>query len=574
MRSTLLFISIRLFIIFSCSLCIEFIHAQPTISYQSTITGLTAPVDIVASNDGSGRLFIVQQNGIIRIWNGSALLSTPFLDISSLIIYPGGDERGLLSMAFHPSYITNGYFFVYYNTFNSGTNVTSINVVRYQVSIDANIANAGSALSIISIPKPAGRTNHNGGDLNFGPDGYLYFGTGDGGGGNDPDNLAQNGNSLLGKMLRIDINNNSVTYGNYAVPPDNPYIADAVVDDRIWALGLRNPFRWSFDRLTGDMWIGDVGQGAKEEVNYRPAASTGHVNYGWRCYEGTISTPGVPDCTPVDNVFPVFDYDNPSGGAAAVTGGFVYRGSEYAGFRGYYISADVYSGTVYLTRPGGASWITTSQPGLQNIIVSFGETENGDLYAASQATGTVYKVVATGGIPLPVTLTHISVKHFADYNQLHWTTSTEQNTARFNIEYSIDGKNFSRVGHVAASRNVDGSNYSYRHSIATTGDAFYRLAIEEDNGKINYSPIVRVSGKESNIKIYPSVIRNGVINLNLSKPADKMQVTNSAGSKVFEKNLKNISGTTAITLPSLAKGMYWVQLITGKKIEKHKIIIQ
>jgi len=364
MRKTFLFITARLFVFFVCSTFVESIYAQPTISYQSTITGLTVPVDIADAKDGTGRLFIVQQNGVIRIWNGSALLSTPFLDISTTIIF-SGDERGLLSMAFHPAYATNGYFFVYFNTYNSGTDVTSINLVRYQVSADANIADVATATLLISIPKPAGRTNHNGGDLNFGTDGYLYFATGDGGGGNDLDNLAQNGTSLLGKMLRIDINNTSVTYGNYAVPSDNPYTSDASVDDRIWALGLRNPFRWSFDRQTGDMWIGDVGQGAKEEINYRLAISSGHVNYGWRCYEGTISTLGVPDCTPADNVFPVFEYDNPNGGSpppSAVTGGFVYRGTEagYAGFRGYYISADVYSGTIYLTRPGGASWITIS----------------------------------------------------------------------------------------------------------------------------------------------------------------------------------------------------------------------
>jgi len=577
MRKALLPFYAMVYIFFVESLFIESLQAQPTISYDPMITGLTVPVDIADAKDGSGRLFIVQQNGIIKIWNGTSLLATPFLDLSSLIVYTG-DERGLLSMAFHPAYTTNGYFFVYYNSYNSGTNVTSINVARYQVSGDPNVAEPVTT-PIISISKPAGRTNHNGGDLNFGSDGYLYLATGDGGSGNDPDNLAQNGTSLLGKMLRIDINNTSVTYGNYAVPSDNPYTSDASIDDRIWALGLRNPFRWSFDRLTGDMWIGDVGQGAKEEVNYRPAGSTGHVNYGWRCYEGLISTPGVPDCTPVDNVFPVFEYDNPNGGAppsSAVTGGFVYRGTEagYAGFRGYYISTDVYSGTVYLTRPSGASWITTSQAGLQNIIVSFGEAENGDLYAASQATNTVYKIVATGGIPLPVTLTHISVKHFAKYNQLQWATSTEQNTARFIIEYSIEGRNYIRVGQVVASRNINGSNYSFQHLVVTSGDAFYRLAIEEDNGKINYSPVVKVFGTERKIKIYPTVIRDGTVNIILNAPADKMQITNSTGGRVFEKNLKNVTGTSAIILPPLAKGIYWIQVISGNGVEKTKIIIQ
>ncbi|MFN2438737.1 MAG: T9SS type A sorting domain-containing protein, partial [Chitinophagaceae bacterium] len=291
------------------------------------------------------------------------------------------------------------------------------------------------------------------------------------------------------------------------------------------------------------------------------------------------STPGVPDCTPADNVFPVFEYDNPNGGApppSAVTGGFVYRGTEtgFAGFRGYYISADVYSGTIYLTRPNGASWITISQSGLQNIIVSFGEAENGDLYAASQATGTVYKVVASGGIPLPVTFADISVKHFTGYNQLQWTTSFEQNTARFVIEYSTDARNYTRVGQVLASRNSNGSNYNFRHEILTNNDAFYRLAIEDDDGKINYSPVVKIFGTGQKTKIYPTVIRDGVINLILNSPADKMQLMNSNGSMVFEKSLKNIPGTSAITLPSLARGVYWVQIMDNNKVERHKIVIQ
>jgi hypothetical protein len=321
------------------------------------------------------------------------------------------------------------------------------------------------------------------------------------------------------------------------------------------------------------MWIGDVGQGRKEEVNYRPAGSTGGVNYGWRCYEGSIPTPGVPVCTPPDYIPPVFDYDNPASGGASVVGGFVYRGSEYPQFAGYYIAADVYSGTVYLIKPNGSGgWITTSQIGLQNIIVSFGEGEDGTLYAASQATNTVYKVVATG--PLPVTLIHFNVTHTATGNEVKWTTTAEQNTAAFYIEYSPDGINFQRAGKVAASRNTSGSNYNYRHVTAATGSLFYRLAIEEDNGQLKYSTILKVFANGSNIKIYPTMIRDGVLNISITQPAAKLQLINSNGRLCFEKNMNNLTGSSAIPLPNLAKGIYVVQVISNGDVFKEKIVIQ
>ena len=279
----------------------------PTIGFQSVITALSAPIDILNAHDGSNRLFIVEQGGLIKVWNG--ITTTNFIDLSSVI--STGGERGLLSMVFHPNFngTSNRYFFVYYTNTNG-----DIEVSRYQTTAgNSNTGDPSTKTIIITISHPA-QSNHNGGKINFGTDGYLYFATGDGGGANDVPNNAQNGNVLLGKMIRIDVNSlTSQMFGQYSVPANNPYISDPNVLDEIYNLGLRNPFRWSFDRVTGDMWIGDVGQGAKEEIDYRPAGGTGHNNFGWRCYEGSISTPGVADCTPVDNVFPVFDYDNPNG---------------------------------------------------------------------------------------------------------------------------------------------------------------------------------------------------------------------------------------------------------------------
>ncbi len=239
------------------------LKAQPTIGYQLVTSGFAVPVDIV--NAGDSRLFIVEQAGRIKIWNGTAILGTSFLDIASITNYSG--EMGLLSVAFHPDYANNRYFFVYYNGLNG-----NINLARYRTKeTNPNEADNTSGVILMSIPKPF--SNHNGGKLNFGADGFLYFATGDGGSGGDPNNFAQTGSSYLGKMLRIDVNN----FANapyYTAPPNNPYLSDPVIKKEIIAFGLRNAWRWSFDKQTGDMWIADVGQGVLEEVNFTPSTNS------------------------------------------------------------------------------------------------------------------------------------------------------------------------------------------------------------------------------------------------------------------------------------------------------------
>ncbi len=554
-------------------------NAQPpNITYTTVLSGFTAPTNVNNAGDGSNRLFIVQQNGVIMVKDGATL--TQFGDFgnssgSGANIISISNERGLLSMEFHPQYngTTNRYFFIYYT--DLGGNIA---VSRFQTQLaNRNLADLSTLLNIITIPHP-GENNHNGGQIRFGSDGYLYFATGDGGGGNDPNNNAQNGDVLLGKMLRLDIDQTS-GLGNYAVPPGNPYVNDPgnLIDDRVFNLGLRNPYRFSFDRLTGDLWIGDVGQGAWEEIDYRPAANAGHNNFGWRCYEGYVSTPGVADCNPVDYVRPVRTYPNPNSGSSSVNGGFVYRGTEFPTLYGRYIATDVYSGDIFMLWPNGSggfdSSVQISNP--LNFVVGYGEAEDGTLYAVSQADNTLYKVVATGGVVVPVALKSFKGLANNGYNNLQWQTAFEQNTARFHIEYSRDGSLFTRAGSVAATRNANGSSYDFRHYTDNKTDIFYRLAIENDNGSVAYSSIIKLNGTRNNIRIYPTVISNNILNLDLNnKSLTAIKIINGNGMLVFKKDVSDVSSTMNIPLPALAKGLYIVELKGDGVLQRERIIIQ
>ena len=336
--------------------------------------GFTSPVDI--QNAGDDRLFIVEQAGIIKILNQDATInSEPFLNITSLI--SSGGERGLLGLAFHPDYSNNGYFFVYYTNTTGDTQVA-----RYTVDAsDSNIADPNTAVLIIDADQPY--SNHNGGCIQFGADGFLYVGLGDGGSGGDPGNRSQNLQTLLGKILRIDIDNTNGT-NNYDIPSDNPFVEDSNSLDEIWAYGVRNPWRFSFDSESDELWIADVGQGDIEEIN-KVAPDVAGLNYGWRCYEGsqTYNTSGCPD--PSELTFPVAEYTHAVG--YSITGGYVYHGNVYSDIQDLYFFADLNGliGTVdndnNLINYGnyGGTW------------VSFGEDVNGELYIAD-ISGSIYKV--------------------------------------------------------------------------------------------------------------------------------------------------------------------------------------
>ena len=355
--------------------------AAQRLELQQVITGLSVPVAM--AHAGDTRLFIVSQVGIIQIWNGGpTVLPTPFLDIRSLVV--SGGERGLLGLAFHPDYAANGFFYVNY-TDRAGDTV----IARYTRSAaNANVADPASAKVLLQVDQPF--ANHNGGQLAFGPDRYFYIALGDGGSGNDPGDRAQNRADLLGKILRIDVDGGDP----YAIPPGNPFVNTFISRAEVWAYGLRNPWRFSFDRVTGDLFIADVGQAQREEVNFQPASSNGGENYGWRVMEGSLCyIPPSDNCNREGRfVEPVLEYGR-AGGACSVTGGYVYRGTRSPRFNGVYFYGDFCNGVLRgarQTSPGVfADTIVVDTP---HQISTFGEDVNGEVYLADYRNGAIYRI--------------------------------------------------------------------------------------------------------------------------------------------------------------------------------------
>ncbi len=347
-----------------------------TLSLQSFGTGFTSPVEI--THAGDSRLFIVEQTGRIKILNSNGTVNAaPFLNISTLI--SNGGERGLLGLAFHPNYTTNGYFFVNY-TNTSGDTV----IARYSVSANPDVANTTGTI-LMTIDQPY--SNHNGGCIKFGPDGYLYIAMGDGGSAGDPENRAQNINENLGKMLRIDVNSTIAPF--YINPPNNPYVGIAG-NDEIWAIGLRNPWKFSFDKTTGDLWIADVGQNFFEEVN-KVSPTLANVNYGWRCFEGNSVYNNSGNCAIIVGTHIPLVVANHNTGACSITGGYVYRGATYPNLVGKYLFSDYCLGKIGITTSTGATTFTNTFSG---NFVSFGEDITGELYI-SDIGGTIYKITDT-----------------------------------------------------------------------------------------------------------------------------------------------------------------------------------
>jgi glucose/arabinose dehydrogenase len=406
---------------FAATLC-----AQPVANHVTLVptipSGLTQPIGIVNAGDGSNRLFIVEQPGKIRVWKNGVLLGTPFLDLSGSIqdcATTCSGERGLLGLAFHPDYESNGFFYVFYTRKNDAATPAidetgDLLIARYHVSANPDVADSASALRLLTIDHSA-QGNHNGGNLMFkpgSPDAFLYIGTGDGGGGGDPFENGQNiSTALLGKLLRIDVGAAGTADAfpadaerNYAIPAANPFVGVAGLDE-IWDYGLRNPWRWSFDRVVGDLYIGDVGQGPTnphEEIDFEPSDDPGGVNYGWDCREGAHDYNDTNgdlnvNCGSVVSQDPILEYDH-SGGRCSVTGGYVYRGDTSPGgasafISGHYIFGDFCSGDIwhaFKTPP--STWTSATLFDTSFNISTFGEDQAGKLYVADRTGGAVYRI--------------------------------------------------------------------------------------------------------------------------------------------------------------------------------------
>ncbi|CAM3981167.1 MULTISPECIES: PQQ-dependent sugar dehydrogenase [Flavobacterium] len=359
-----------------------------TIDLQSFASGFTEPVEI--AHAGDSRLFVAEKGGLIKILNtNGSVNATPFLDVSTLT--NAGGERGLLGLAFHPDFATNGYFFINYT--NSSNNTV---IARYIVSSNPDVATS-TGVVLMTINQPY--SNHNGGCLKFGTDGFLYIGMGDGGSGGDPQGYSQNltidsGNPtrvFLGKMLRIDVNVATTPY--YSIPATNPYVGQTGKEE-IWAIGLRNPWKFTFNKNNGDLWIADVGQNSIEEINKTVAPLTPGLNFGWRCYEGN-STYNTSGCVPMSSLtMPFAEYDH-SGGNCSVTGGYVYTGTTYPNFQNKYFFADYCVNRIgYVDVTNGSTTYTSNFSG-NAYYTTFGEDISGELYIAASANGTIYKIIDT-----------------------------------------------------------------------------------------------------------------------------------------------------------------------------------
>jgi len=364
----------------------------PTLQVElvSVSNGFTTPLDIEQAGDGSGRLFVVEQEGRIKIIQNGNVLGTPYLDISSSVA--SGGEEGLLGLAFHPSFSANGCFYVNYTSTRNGNLQTFISEF-HAATASANAVNTSSEQNLFTVDQP--EANHNGGGLAFGNDGFLYIGLGDGGGGGDQHGTIGNAQDLttrLGKMLRIQVDCN----GTFSVPADNPFVAQATAAKEIWLYGLRNPFRFSFDHSTGNLWIGDVGQDSFEEVDMVTPTQKGS-NMGWRCKEGTHPFNMTANCQTQTFLDPIFDYDH-SQGDDTVIGGFVYHGTNITALTGNYVFGDFISGRIWsLAQNSQGQWVRTFlvNSGANNLA-GFGQDASGELYVAQYASGAVVRLHQVG----------------------------------------------------------------------------------------------------------------------------------------------------------------------------------
>lgn len=561
-------ISMRLISVFCLVLSAFRLSAQiPDVNINSTpvISGLTQAMQLVHAGDGSNRIFIVERAGVIRAYRPGALgTAIEYLNMNS-----GGQvvgtvgEGGLLSVAFHPDFPVNGFIYTYY-TDTAGDLV----LARYTSANPAgDVVLAGTRVEILKIPHPV-NNNHNGGEMHFGyEDGYLYLSTGDGGAGGDPNKNGQNPNSLLGKILRINVNPPAGSGLNYVIPPTNPF------GNEVFALGLRNPFRWSFDRETFDMWIGDVGQGDREEINHLTAGTANGANYGWRCFEGDIRTPGIPltECPDAEGyVQPVYTYETGSARGSSVIGGVVYRGTDWPVMQGYYIGTDYFSGDIHKINSDGSvmQYETSSITGIRDI----GEDEDGEIYAVT--AGQVYRIEAEN--PLPVTLVSFAGVTHAEGVKLSWQTSMEKDFSAFTVEFSRDARRFEAVGSVQGAHAAEGNAYSFTHNIMENGMLYYRLKMTDTDQSFRYSKIIMVNrgGQDLNeLFVRPSLISSNEMNVLVEEPFQTVEIVNAGGQVVLTEQIGGRSGPLSIPLGDTVPGIYIVRMAGHDRVLQQRVLV-
>ncbi len=557
------------------------LFSQPIIEFVEPVGGFNSPVDVTGSGDGSGRLFIVERAGRIRIYNQNNGLTqaTFFLNITDRVL--SGGEQGLLGVAFHPDYATNGRFYVNYTSrARPGIPEGATVIARFISTVGGPTAPSSTEQILLTIEQPD--NNHNAGDLAFGPDGYLYIPTGDGGGSGDPQDNAQDFGSLLGKMLRIDVNSPGGGL-NYGIPADNPYLAaNDNIPDEIYAVGLRNPWRISFDRFAGDLWIGDVGQDAREEVNFQAAGSAGGQNYGWDCREGNIPYSGSSsdNCANGSTYTPpVFDYVHDANtGGFSVTGGFVYRGTA-ADLDGYYVCADFITDRLFLYETATNTLSTQEETDVTGIS-SFGEDDNGELYAV-QLNGTLHRVTTNSA--LPTELTRWTATPRGKIVELAWATASEVDAADFLLERSTDGLNFNPLATQEAMGNAtDEVIYNYTDEEPLPGRSYYRLVQRDFDGASTTYAIRTVvfTGEAANdLRIFPNPSAGDFVLDFTFPPTDgsvSLRVFSLDGQQVFAEKRAGSPGQErlAYRLPTLPAGMYQVLVMHDNDVYSQRLVLK
>lgn len=536
-------------------------QTQPVLKFtRLTLSGpaLVQPVDITGSGDGSGRLFIVEKRGTIRIIQNGTVLNDFFMDIRSQVMDSG--ERGLLGLAFHPQFPDSPYIYVNYVIAGSITNKIS------RFTLNPNNPNDIDETTEVEYVRQTGvQTNHKAGDLAFGPDGYLYFGFGDGGGGGDPNNNGQNNETLLAKMLRIDVNSKTDPW-NYGIPADNPFV-DTAGRDEIWAYGMRNPWRISFDRETGDFWIADVGQNLYEEINMIPAGTPGGMNFGWDCQEANHTY--EPGNCPANTVFtwPIYEYPHscntcPNGKGASLTGGFVYRGQDYPMLRGYYICADYVSNYYWMIRQTGTEPPTFEASfkdgtGTLSEIVTFGEDDRGELYMGS-LNGSIFSV-GTEGLP-PIRWDAVSAVISSKGNLVTWTIGPATGITDFEIERSLDG---SFAEPYSLGKLEPGSNettFTLTDPYLQHVSVYYRIIATREDGHKEYSPVAKTLADPVSKPGLTFEQASGIWRIHLPQPwaVGELTLFDLQGKEIYQKKLED---TPLLQLdPPITPGVYFVKI--------------